>query len=431
MIVCAVSSFAQLTGVDEIPTTVIHKLPVDNDHKLKNGTNFRDYGPTVIRGVGKFFGVKLNYDGSVNREADLRFALYDMNKEIVELYEPMRVQVLAGGINGFLIPCMVNAPAGDYYVVPLFRWAGESDWTATYSSIFNPANDLFDATLWQWKFKVIDDKLPLVKQIDVDDGSGYRPAEVYQGQKIDLPVKMRNPYSTTSRGKVRILHERNIKKFSPGYAYSDSDPAEEFRDVLTLFASLNGVKADTDGAFDIVLNPGEVKSFRFEDLISYDEHGYYQQFVGVVYCSFLPEGKANIEENWVMLQEDVSVLFDDSGLKYSTINEDYWTTASNAGNECHNITGFVLVPNPSAVPHIELSTVTASYDRSSKIFHLENIPETSYVQVVSIGSGNIVQSSYGNNNGVEVSFATLPRGVYVVSLFDYGGSLVKSFKILR
>lgn len=85
-----------------------------------------------------------------------------MNKEIVELYKPMRVQILAGGINGFLIPCKVNAPAGDYYVVPLFRWAGESDWTAVYYSIFHPDNDIDGWYQSLWKFTVIEDRLPLV-----------------------------------------------------------------------------------------------------------------------------------------------------------------------------------------------------------------------------------------------------------------------------
>ena len=55
----ALNAFAQLTGADEIPTTVIHERPVDEDHLLGNGTNFREYGPTVTWGIGKFMGVKL------------------------------------------------------------------------------------------------------------------------------------------------------------------------------------------------------------------------------------------------------------------------------------------------------------------------------------------------------------------------------------
>ena len=111
---CTVPLFAQLTGADEIGSVVIHERPLDDDHTMYNGTNFRDYGPTLTSGTSKFFGVKFNYDGTVNREADVRFALYNMDKEIVELYKPMRVNVLAGGVNGFVIPCQVNAPAGDY-----------------------------------------------------------------------------------------------------------------------------------------------------------------------------------------------------------------------------------------------------------------------------------------------------------------------------
>ena len=139
--VISLEVMAQLTGADEIPNTVIHERPLDYEHKMYNSTNFRYYGPTVVRGIPKFFGVLFNYDEPDNRYAELRFALYNMNKEIVELYRPMRVSVLSNGVNGYVIPCMVNAPAGDYYVVPLFRWEGESDWTAVHYSIFHPDND--------------------------------------------------------------------------------------------------------------------------------------------------------------------------------------------------------------------------------------------------------------------------------------------------
>ena len=65
--------FAQLTGADEIGTVVIHNRPLDDEHTIYNGTNFNDFGPTVMRGHGKFFGVRMGYEGSENRDAELRF----------------------------------------------------------------------------------------------------------------------------------------------------------------------------------------------------------------------------------------------------------------------------------------------------------------------------------------------------------------------
>ena len=427
MILCAISSFAQLTGADEIHTTVIHKRPVDDDHLLGNGTNFREFGPTVTRGVGKFFGVKLDYDGSVNREADLRFALYNMNKEIVELYKPMRVHILAGGINGFLIPCKVNAPAGDYYVVPLFRWAGESDWTAVYYSIFHPDNDIDGWYQSLWKFTVIEDRMPLVNYVRIPVGMGY----MYQGVKFNLAVKLSNPYSNTINGRLKIMHERNIKKFAPGYTYNTAQSTEEFFDCMSSYASLNGVKAGNDGAFAISVAGKSSLELDFQNIVTYENHGDYDQFAGELVCYFLPDGKSDVPENWIMLQEDCSLLFNGDELVYNEWNSEYSQASTSTESDWCNNRVIVLIPNPTGVPEIVLSEVSVSYNRSSGLLHFSNIPEPCKLVVTSINGAVTQCESSGSDEGVSFNLAALPYGVYIVSLFNYDGNLVKSIKICR
>lgn len=423
---CTVSVFAQLTGADEIPTTVIHETALDADHELYNGTNFRNYGPTVTRGIGKFFGVKLDYDGSRNRVADLRFALYNMNKEIVELYKPMRVNVLAGGVNGFLIPCMVNAPVGDYYVVPLFRWAGETDWTAVYYSIFHPDNDIDGWIQDLWKFTVIEDKLPVVNYVRLP----YAMGAMVQGVKFDLSVKVSNPYSTTLKGKIKIMHERNIKKFAPGFSYSPGQSSEEFFDCMSNYATLNGTKANSDGSFNLSVSSNSSLELEFQDIVTYESHGDYDQFAGQLDCYYLPDGKSDVPENWIMLQEDCSSLFNGADLVYTQWGDDYRVATSN-DSECLNSYTVLLNPNPTGVPEIELSSVSVSYNRSSSLLHFSNIPEPCKLLVTSMSGGTTSFEALGSDDGATINLSSLPYGVYVVSLLNYDGSLVKSIKICR
>lgn len=430
--VIALEVMAQLTGADEIPNMVIHERPLDYEHKMYNSTNFRYYGPTIVRGIPKFFGVLFNYDEPDDRYAELRFALYNMNKEIVELYSPMRVSVLSNGVNGYVIPCMVNAPAGDYYVVPLFRWEGETDWTAVHYSIFHPDNDIFDGCYQKlWQFKVIEEKLPVVKTFQLVLNNGQSNIYINQAQKFGVSTKLRNPYTTTLKGRIKILHERNIKKFFPGMLYSDSDPAEEFCEVMTSFATLNGVKADKDGAFEIQLSANETKTLEFKNVVTYNEHGVYDQFIGNLYCAFLPEGKTDIEENWIMLQEDCSILFNNGELVYTEECNDYWSKVTLNEAETRNYKPISIVPNPSAVPSIDIQTVEVSYDRNSGVLHLENVPEPCIVRIVSISGTVLDQQVYGSTDGVSIPLGSYAKGMYVISLMNSDQNVVKSFKILK
>ena len=420
----ALNAFAQLTGADEIPTTVIHERPVDDDHLLGDGTNFREYGPTVTRGIGKFMGVKLNYDGSVNREADLRFALYNMNKEIVELYKPMRVQLLAGGINGFLIPCMVNAPAGDYYVVPMFRWVGESDWTALYYSIFHPDNDIDGWYQSLWKFTVIEDKLPLVNYVRLPEGMGY----MHQGVKFNLAVKLSNPYSSALNGRLKIMHERNIKKFAPGYSYNPEQSTEEFFDCMSSYASLNGTQADNDGAFAISVPGKSSLELDFQNIVTYENHGDYDQFAGELVCYFLPDGKSDVPENWIMLQEDCSALFNGDELVYNEWNSEYSQASTAFDSEWYNNRVVVLKPNPTGVQEIQLSDVSVSYNRSSGLLRFSNIPEPCKLVVTSM-TGYVVKDLIVNDES-SIPLFGMPTGMYVATI-SKNGKIVASYKFVK
>lgn len=83
------------------------------------------------------------------------------------------------------------------------------------------------------------------------------------------------------------------------------------------------------------------------------------------------------------------------------------------------------------MPEILLSEVSVSYNRSSGLLHFSNIPEPSKLVVTSINGAVTQYESSGSDEGVTFNLAALPYGVYIVSLFNYDGNLVKSIKIYR
>lgn len=336
----------------------------------------------------------------------------------------MRVQLLVGGINGFLIPCMVNAPAGDYYVVPLFRWVGESDWTALYYSIFHPDNDRRDKYMWQWKFTVIEEKLPLVNYVRIPVGMGY----MYQGVKFNLAVKLSNPYSNTLNGRLKIMHERNIKKFAPGYSYNPEQSTEEFFDCMSSYASLNGTQAENDGAFAISVPGKSSLELDFQNIVTYENHGDYDQFAGELVCYFLPDGKSDVPENWIMLQEECSALFNGDDLVYNVWNSEYSQAASSNESDCSNNRVIVLIPNQTAVQEIQQSDVSVSYNRASGLLRFSNIPEACRLVVTSMSGYAVIDIIVNEESSIPLF--GMPTGVYVATITK-DGKIVASHKFVK
>ena len=409
---CALNAFAQLTGADEIKNVIIHERPLDDAHKMRNGTNFSNYGPTITSGTAKFFGIRISYKGSDYRYANLRFALYNMKKEIVELYEPMRVYLWPDGINGFVIPCKVNAPAGDYYVVPMFRWEEdpENEWTIFDNNIFHPTNDLFDATLWQWKFTVIDDKLPLVNGVKYYYEEEDNVLDIYTNRKFNFFTIINNPHSEDIHGRIKVMHERNIKKFAPGYSYNPEQSTAEFFDCLTMSASMNGIKSGKDGSFNITIKGNEQLSLDFKDLVTDKDYGFYDQFAGQLNLYFLPDGKSDVPENWVMLQENCSTLFDGDELKFKEITEDYWSHVTWDVAETRNQITVILKSNSTETESITSNSIQFDYINGQAI--ISGLQPGQEVSIISI-SGKLITSKRSESDNVSISLAGIPSGTYI------------------
>ena len=79
---------------------------------------------------------------------------------------------------------------------------------------------------------------------------------------------------------------------------------------------------------------------------------------------------------------------------------------------------------------IEVDKIGLKFDKSSGLVSLSNVAESSFVRVVDI-NGRLVQTN-SIEGSKSFSFNLKPgSGLNIVSLYNYDGKLVKSFKIIR
>ena len=63
------------------------------------------------------------------------------------------------------------------------------------------------------------------------------------------------------------------------------------------------------------------ENLNFQNIVTYENHGDYDQFGGELVCYFLPDGKSDVPEDWIMLQEDCSALLNgDDYITYGMVS---------------------------------------------------------------------------------------------------------------
>ena len=197
---------------------------------------------------------------------------------------------------------------------------------------------------------------------------------------------------------------------------------------MSSYASLNGIKADNDGAFAISVPGKSALELDFQNIVTYENHGDYDQFGGELACYFLPDGKSDVPENWIMLQEDCSALFNGDELVYNEWNSEYSQASTSNESDCSNNRVVVLKPNLTGVQEMQLSDVSVSYNRSSGLLRFSNIPEPCKLVVTSM-TGYAVKDVFVDDES-SIPLSGMPTGVYVATILK-DGKIVASRKFVR
>ena len=85
--------------------------------------------------------------------------------------------------------------------------------------------------------------------------------------------------------------------------------------------------------------------------------------------------------------------------------------------------------NATGTASLDISKVGLNYSKATGAVVLSNIPQSSFVRVVEL-NGRLLQTESASDNSIRFTLKA-GSGLNIVSLYNYDGRPVKSFKVIR
>lgn len=397
------------------PATI--QIDMDDPVALSPMISYTQVGDIVVKGQTKMFGTVIYNNMGKEVSIDLRFAAIQ-NGQIKSISQGYGYQKIRKDDRWeFVIPFRIDLPAGVYSFVPICQFEGESKWNLMAFAAF----ELEEEYTKQFKYTVRESyDAPSSCYMANLDWRGEKPQDdmiVFQykiGELFRVQYDLVNTQNRTLSGRIKLQQSRNVWlhwrwEFEPG------DITDEWIDCITYTANMNGLQAAEDGSFPLALEPGEKRTLVFNNCSYSQYHEYGTRCCPYISAWFLPDGKADVEENWLMVNENADDWFDSNGILH--FHESYAMNVQ--ASECLN--------EVAAVEPVDVNTVSLSYDRNNGQVTLTNLPTAANVTVTTL-QGQMVQTSRIHGN--EFQFTLNVPGYYVVSIYDRN-RLVKAFKVIR
>ena len=397
----------------------ISKVVIDYDNPVRISVTIRDqhYGPVVVRGQTKVLGASFVQRTGETKTCDFRYAAFKGGK-IVQLYEGVESVTLANGeMYDIKLPCYIDLPEGDYLFFPIVRFSGDTEW-----SLMGMVEEFeYDG---YWKLHVYASyPAPSSEYMNFPDANGkgdseYTVYHAYQNEKFRVQMKLVNNTRSVMNGKIKIMWERNLAKYWRGMKYDSDDISTEWKICATTLARIGISKAENGGIPVSIAANGKLDVMIEDCFVSeyYDDGKRWSPFL-VAY--FLPEGKEDIEENWLAVNDNSDFCFDEN----MNLLTDRWDHGL-------NFLAFVTFEgNATGTESLEISKVGLNYSKATGAVVLSNVPQSSLVRVVDL-NGRLLQTESASDNSIR--FTLKPgSGLNIVSLYNYDGRLVKTFKMIR
>lgn len=406
--------YTKMFALEDVSKVVINENPVSMSLTIRD----QHYGPIVVSGQTKVFGASFTNGTGETKVCDFRYAAFKEGK-IVQIYDGTGEVTLENKkMHDIKVPCYIDLPEGDYVFIPIVRFKGESNWNMMkrWSTIDKDP---------YWKLHVYENyPAPSSEYMNFPDANGkgdseYSVYHFYQNEKFRLQMRLVNKLSVPLKGKIKIMWERSMAKFWRGMKYSGSDIKTEWSHCATELAHIGSTMAE-NGGIPISIDAKDKLEIMIEDCFLRDYYDFGNRWSPYLVSYFLPEGKEDIESNWLRINDNTDFCFD-SDMNLLT---DQWDHALNF------FPFSTIEGNATGNENLDISKVSMKFNKTDGIVELTNVPASSFVRVVDI-NGRLVQSVHVEG---ENSFRfTLNKGcgMNIVSLYNYGGSLVKSFKIIR
>lgn len=170
-------------------------------------------GDVLVSGYGFVCEGYLNTPETKPTEVQFRIGFYQ-NRELKQLSEVQEMNASRGSFNSFELPIMVKVPGGDYDLRVLIKFPEEDTWKVIMSE------DMGNDVIYQ-RFTVYEKpRAPFSKYFAVDwelrgnvgNSAGFTP-QILPGELFTMTAQLNNPSSYKLKGKIKIVFERNYKRF--------------------------------------------------------------------------------------------------------------------------------------------------------------------------------------------------------------------------
>ena len=397
----------------------ISNVVIDYDNSVRISVTIRDqhYGPVVVNGRTKVFGASFVQRTGETKTCDFRYAAFQ-NKIIKQIYDGTSEVTLENGkMYDIKIPCYIDLPEGDYEFIPIVRFRGETNW--------NMVRD-WDTlvTNGYWKLHVYaNHPAPSSEYMNFPDANGkgdseYTVYHAYQNEKFRVQMKLVNNTRSVMNGKIKIMWERNLAKYWRGMEYDFDDVKTEWKICATNLARIGISKAENGGIPVSIAANGKL-DVMIEDCFVSEYYDYGERWSPFLVAYYLPEGKEDIEENWLVINDNTDFCFDEN----MNLLTDRWDHAL-------NYLAFVTFEgSATGTESLDISRVGLNYSKATGAVVLSNVPQSSFVRVVDL-NGRLLQTESASDNSIRFTLKA-GSGLNIVSLYNYDGRLVKSFKIVK
>ena len=275
-----------------------------------------------------------------------------------------------------------------------------------------------------WKLHVYENyPAPSSEYMNFPDMNGkgdseYSVYHTYQNEKFRVQMKLVNNSPSAMNGKIKIMWERNLAKYWRGMKYDPDDVKTEWQICTTNLARIGAAKAENGGIPVSIAANGKLEVM-IEDCFVSEFYDYGERWSPFLVAYYLPEGKEDIEENWLVVNDNSDFCFDEN----MNLLTDRWDHAL-------NFLAFVTFEgNATGTENLDVSKVGLSFNKADGAVVLSNVPQSSFVRVVDL-NGRLLQTESASDNSIR--FTLKPgSGLNIVSLYNYDGRPVKSFKVIR
>ncbi|MDE5677466.1 hypothetical protein [Phocaeicola sp.] len=400
----------------------VSKIVIDYDNPVRISFTIRDqhYGPIVVSGQTKVFGASFVQRTGETRTCDFRYAAFKDGK-IVQVYDGIGEVTLENGkMHDIKVPCYIDLPEGDYTFYPIVRFKGETKW----NMIAYMGYELEQSYTAYLKLHVYENyPAPSSEYMNFPDANGKGDSEfsvyhAYQNEKFRVQMKLVNKESKPLSGKIKIMWERNLAKFWRGMVYDATDVKTEWSICASELAHIGTAQAE-NGGIPISIEANGKLDIMIEDCFLREYYDFGKRWCPYLAAYFLPEGKEDVADNWLLINDNSDFCFD-SDMNF----------ISNQWDHSLNILAFqTFEGNVTGTEKLDITKIGLVFNKADGTVLLNNVPESSFVRVVDINN-KLIEGSHIPPTSLKFILPEI-KGTYIVSLYNYDGILVKLFRIIK